>query len=225
MRILVFLACFFFGLGVLEAQQAPSKPHSSNPRIPCGDELKGLPYSYYTAVLETIKPPHWEKALNRITVGSEKKIVLLTNGEKFLLWAETPDIPKQYNNIDDFLMHLAVECRLPADPENAAGLIKINWESKELTEAEYTRLHREFTDAVAKYVSQIQRRYPEMLATRTWVQYCDTSRYTIVYDNWFEHIAVEAWNVPAVDLVKWVYQIHKLAEDSVHKSFGATSGE
>jgi len=226
MRILALVACLLSPVGLLQAQQtqAQPKPHAhTNPAAHCGNESKGLPSFYYEAVLETIKPPNWNKSLNRITVGAERKIVLLTDGKKFLLWTDTPLLPNDNKNIVDFLRDLDESCRLPPDPADAADLIKIDWQSKELTEGQYSQLHRDFTDALSKYVSQMQERYPEMMATRTWTQYLDTPRYTIDYNNWFQHVEVKAWDVPDVGLVKWVYQLHKLAEDSFHRSFGPTA--
>jgi hypothetical protein len=222
MRTLVFVAYLFFSVGFLEAQEPQPHPHS-NAGLTCADAAKGLPMFYYQAVLDRYRPPDWSESLNSITVGMERKIVLWTDGKKFLLWTDTPVIPKKNKNIVDFLLELDEECRLPPDPRDAADLIKVDWESKELTEAQYTQLHRDFSDALAKYVSKIQVRYPEMMATRVKIlQHLHRPLYSIVYDNSYEHIEVQAWDDPKDDLVKWVYGLHRLAEDSFHRSFGAT---
>jgi hypothetical protein len=152
-------------------------------------------------------------------MGGERKLVLWTDGEKFMLWMNTPDIPQK--SISAFLRDLDQSCHLPADPVNAAALIRTSWENKELSAAEFSQLHRNFTAALSQYVGTIQDRYSSITATRLVPIYVDSSFYRIVYDNHFEHIEIDAWNVlePTKEnlVVKWAHDLQKLAENSFRK--------
>src|SRR5277367_3304245 len=113
MRILVVASLVLFSAALLQGQQQRAQ---TNPAAACGDQSVGLPDFYYEAVLERIRPPvrHW---LISITMGGESKLVLWTDGNKFELWKDMPDIPEK--NIDRFLLDLDQSCHLPPDPADA----------------------------------------------------------------------------------------------------------
>jgi hypothetical protein len=157
----------------------------------CGEHPSYLSDSYEAAVLSLIEPPNWKNNLIRIMVGNQIKIGLWTDGEKFKLWAGSPDIPQK--NIYEFLEDLDEACHLLPDPRHAVDLIKFKWESKDLTAAQFAQLHRDFTKGLSQYGSTIQGRYAGMLATRTWVIHLDAIQYSVIYDNSFEHVELRVW--------------------------------
>jgi hypothetical protein len=214
LRILTLTTIVLFCTVSSPAQHRHTK---SNPGSVCGDESKALPDFYYDAVLESIKPPDWQKALISLAEGGERKLVLWTDGEKFKLWTDTPD----KKSIDGFLLDLDQACRLPADPKDAVALIKFKWESKELSSEQFAQLHREFTNALPRYVSNAQERYDSLVKTRMHTVWLDAIRYPIVYDNHDEHVEIEAYYVLEDPVVKWVLNLKKLGEDSFDRSFGS----
>jgi len=226
MRILITVALVFCAVASLQVQQKKAQPQPrTNPALPCGERSPGLPDFYYEAVLARIKEPGWQDSLIRIVVGAGMGLVLRTDGEKFELWTDTPEIPQ--NDIAEFLLNLDQSCRLPADPADAVALLKVKWERKEISSAQFAQLHNSFTQALSEYVSKIQGRYGSLIATRLSASYVDAGQYSIVYDNAYEHIESKAWDVPehgiVNPMVKWVYELHKLAEDSFHRPFGNNS--
>jgi len=163
-------------------------------------------------------PPEWKHGLIRVMVGGEIKLALWTDGEKFKLWTDKPDIAQK--NIYQFLLDLDQTCRLPPDPRDAFELLKINWQSKDLSAAQFAQLHRDFTGALSKYVVRIQGRYAGMIATRMKIISLDAEAYSIIYDNSYEHIQMLATNRNSdVDpMVDWADSLRKLGEDSFHQA-------
>jgi hypothetical protein len=219
MRVLVLLACLFFFVGVAVAQEGRD---DAAPAKPCGNQAKWtIPDEYYSAVLADIRPVGLGQSLIRITTGGEIKLVLWTDGEKFMLSTDTFDLPQK--SIWQFLLDLDRACRLPTDPNDAAALIKIHWEHKELSAAEFATIHERFSAALVNYVSKIQSRYSPLLPNRMIGSYVDAVQYSIVYDNNSEHIEIGAWNVPENHVLNpmatWVHELRKVAEASFHRSF------
>lgn len=206
---------FVFSGPRLHAQHQHS---ATNPGSPCGDRSKGVPDFYYNAVLGELTPPGWGKSLIRINVGAETKLDLWTNGEKFLLWTNVN--PK---SIGDFLNGLDQSCQLPPDPAEAVALMKIQWESKEISSEQFADLHSSFTDALVQYASKVQKRYGSLIGKHLSTIHLDAEGYSIVYDNSHEHVALFAWNenddYPLNPLIVWVHELQKLAEQSFHRSF------
>ena len=213
MRSFIVAALVLFSAALLQGQKPQAQ---TNPGAACGDQSVGLPDFYYEAVLEHIQPPVGRGVIS-IMMGGEKKLVLWTDGEKFQLLMDTPDTAQE--GINKFLLDLDQSCRLPADPADAAALIKVKWESKELSPVQFAQIHRDFTSALSQYVSKIQERY----GSRALVEYLDAIRFSIVYDNNHEHIEVEAWDVPengkTSPMIKWAHEFRKLAKDSFPGSF------
>jgi len=217
MRILA-LAIFVLCTSTFLPARA-EKPRT-NPGKPCGDDSKGLPGFYYEAVLARISPP--ENSLLSISLTGEKTIVLEATGDRFELWADTFDIPQK--TIHQFLMDLDQQCHLPVDPQDAAALVKVRWESREISPTQFLELHRDFLQVLSAFVSKARDRDSSMLETKMLTMHLDAFRFTIVYENHTEHIEVQAWDVPEKGkpmdpVVKWALHLQKLAEDKFHRPF------
>jgi hypothetical protein len=213
-RLLEFGALALLSAGLLYAQD--NRPRS-NPGPVCGDQSKGLPYFYYEAVLARITPPNWESSLFRIMIVSgERKLALWTDGETFKLWTETPDIPKK--NIDDFLFGLDQKCVLPADPTEAVALLRIKWQSADLSAAQFAKIHADFVNALSQFVSSAGGRYDETMKSKSRILYLHTVVYRVAYDNDYEPIEISVWNDPDEHepMLAWIHQLQKLGEDSFH---------
>jgi hypothetical protein len=222
MRIFVAVALILCGVvatsPLLNAQVSQAQARS-NPAAPCGDQSRGLPDFYYDAVLSLIKPPEAHHHLVQIMAGGEIKLVLWTDGQKFKLWTNKLVTPQK--NIGQFLLDLDQDCRLPPDPQDAFALLKMTWESKDLSAAQFAQLHLGFTEALAKYGANIQGRYAEMIATRTSVVFFEADAYSIIYDNSYEHVQMHATNRnddldPIVD---WARRLQKIGEDGFQRPF------
>jgi hypothetical protein len=215
LRILLPMVIVLFSSFVLQGgpPQAPA-----NPGTACGERSKGLPDFYYEAVLAQVGPPDWRKSLVRIVVGRETKLALWTDGETFKLWTDTVDIPQK--NIGKFLLDLDRSCRLPADPAIAAGLVKIRWESRDLSAAQFDQIHRHFTVALSGYATAIQDRYGMMMETKLSVLHLDSEGYSVQYDNSYQHVELEVWNLNddrANSMIDWVHHLAKLGAESFHR--------
>jgi hypothetical protein len=210
------MALVLFVIGILTAQEATR----TNPGTVRGDQSKGLPDFYYEAVLARIDPPDWKKSLIRITVGKEKKLALWSDGKNFRLWTDTPEVAQK--SIGDFLLDLDQSCHLPGDPADAAALIKAKWESSDLSSPQFGHIHRDFTEALSHYVAKTQNRYDSIIATRLFVVHLDSEGYSIVYDNSYEHLELQVWNMndqPNNPMLSWVHQLQRLAEERFKRSF------
>ena len=176
---------------------------------------------YYFEALKQIKPPEWKDSLISITVGAEVKLVLWTDGAQFRLFTDTLKTPKK---IYDFFLDLDRSCRLPPTPDEAAKLVDIQWESTDLTSAQFGTLHREFTTALGQYAAEMQNSYNPLMRSQLVPTYVDAVRYTIVYDNHYQHDEVQAWDVPehgtgTEAMLNWVHELHRLGEASFHRPF------
>jgi hypothetical protein len=201
----------------------PAKTHAQlNREASCINQRKGVPQSYLVAVLAQINPPGWDQGLVKITMGAERKLALWTDGEKFRLWMDSPELPQK--SISAFLRDLDESCHLPSNPLDAAALIRVTWESTELSAVEFSRIHHSLMSALSQYVDKVRDRYNSITETRLIPIYVDSSSYRIVYDNHFEHIEIEAWNVsePTEEnlLIKWAHDLQKLAQGSFRKPGG-----
>ena len=191
MRILGVAAILVLLLSTAAQPQQKQAPSKSGWK--CGSRVDQLPYYYEEAALENIEPPEWRHGLIRISVGTETRMDLWTDGETFKLWT----MSILFRGVDTFLLGLNKVCRLPMEPDHASDLIKVKWESVDLTAAQFEQIHQDFTSALAQYDSGAQARYGDMIATKMRVDYVDTSDFRIVYDNSHEHIEAGVWNDPA----------------------------
>jgi len=174
--------------------------------------------SYYKAVLSYIEPPAWDKSLIRITLGRERKLVLITDGEKYELDTDVPE-----TSVYDFLTHLDESCRLPKDPKQAFSMIKVEWERSELSSAQFAQLHRDFTKALTEGVTQIQENYSAIIARKLYGVYVDAVRPSIVYEYSRLQIGIEIWDVQEDDktdaIIEWVHTLQRLGEEKFHRQF------
>jgi len=198
-----------------------------NPGLSCGDQSKGLPDSYYEAVLAHIKPPGYQRWLVSLTLNGEVKIILAMTADKFELWTDVLNLPQ--GNINKFLLELDQSCRLPADPADAAALINVKWESKELSPTQFSQFHHEFTEAASSYLSKAQEIYGSLAANRSRTIYLDSSYLWIFYENQEQHIELQVLRTAdgekATDpMLRWGYRVSKLAEESFRQPFGRKSG-
>jgi len=225
MRSYVLALLILFFPASLQSQQVQQR---ANPAEPCHNQKKWtIPDDYYFAVLAAIKPPGLGRSLVRIVFGGEIKIVLWTDGEKFQLSTDTFDLPQK--SIGKFLLDLDRSCQLPPDPEDAAALIKFNWENKQLSAAQFAQFHDGFATALAQYVAKIQVRYRPLMSRGMIGSYLDAVNYKIIYDNTYEHNEVNAWDVPENNalnpMAAWVHELQKFAAQTFHRPFGRESKE
>jgi len=215
LRLVVSTAIIIFAGTGLQAQEQKSQ---TNPGSACAEQSKGVPDFYYDAALKDITPPNWVKSLVRISVGGEIKLDLWTDGQKFLLWTNTNP-----QTVGDFLNGLDQSCSLPSDPSEAVTLMKVHWESTEISPEEFANLHRTFTSALMKYTSMMQSRYSSAIENRLSSVHLDAEGYPILYDNSHERVELFAWNEsnqrPLNPLINWVHRLQRLAEDRFHRSF------
>jgi len=165
---------------------------------------------YRRAVYDYFEPPDWGKAQIRIAVRGGEELRLWTNGERFQIWTYTTT-PR---NINKYLDDLSDACRLPANPSDAARLIKIKTESADLSGTQFAQIHKDLILAISQYVSNAQQRYdtPESFVL------LDSSVYRVIYDNGVEHIEVTLDEDPKEyePMVDWNRELRQLAENSFH---------
>jgi|SRR5277367_2149268 len=220
MRIFVPVALVLCGVAVtsplLNAQVSQDQAQS-NPAAACGGQSRGLPDFCYDGVLSLIKPPEAQHHLIEIMAGGETRLVLWTDGQMFKLWTNKVVTPQK--NIGQFLLELDQGCHLPPDPQDAFALLKMTWESKDLSAAQFARLHRGFTEALSKYAANMQGRYAKTIATRTSIVSLDADAYSIIYDNSYEHVHLDATNRDGDTdpVVVWARGLQKLGEESFHR--------
>ncbi len=209
---------------------APLQPQEQQPQQPqpsraasCG-ETPALHQTreYYDAVVDGIYPPIPASRGITITIGEEKKLALHTDGEKFQLWTDTMDVHAK--NVWDFLDELDNACSLPSDPADAVKLLNINWESRDLSEAQFEQLHEDFMSALSRYVPSVEERSAYFMKTKYLGGGVDAKYYRIVYDNSWQHFEIQDWDLPIdhrIDpMIDWVHELQKTAETSFHRPFG-----
>ncbi|MGB2677251.1 MAG: hypothetical protein WAN12_09230 [Candidatus Acidiferrum sp.] len=215
MRISVLAMLIFFPAALLRAQPSPEAKCT-------GGGLGLLTDAYYDAVVDRIEAPGKFDALITITTGRELKLVLRTDGEKFELLTNTFDNPNEH--VHSVLDALAQSCRLPPDPKDAVALLKVKWETKELSSAQFAKMHGDFLVALSEYVSNTKERSKWMMETRLSGIYLDAWSFSIVYDNHTQHIQLVAWDVAEENnkldpIANWGHELQKLAEESFHRPF------
>jgi hypothetical protein len=211
-------------LVVAAPMRAQQKQPRTNPGTNCGD---GSPLRndnnfnefYLRAVYDYFEPPDWSPAQIMITVSGEGTLKLWTNGKRFKLWTYTT-MP---HNINKYLDDLSDSCRLPGNPSEAARLIKVKWESADLSSEQFAQIHQNLTNALSQYVSSAQQRYsaPEGHI------YLDATSYRVEYDNTYGHVDFEVMEDPErfKPVLDWIHQLQKLAEASFHRPFGSPTNE
>jgi len=204
---------------LLASVQAQQKQPPSKSGWKCGSQVDELPYFYVEAALEHIEPPDWKRATIRISVDTGTKLGLWTDGIAFKLWKTTTVI--LFRDVEKSLLELNLACRLPTEPEDASALIKVDWESANLTLDKFEQIHQDFTNALGKYGLSAQNRYRVLIAPRIGIVHLDEGYIPVIYDNTHEHIEADVWNDPedGKSMLDWIHKLEKLAEDSFHHSF------
>jgi hypothetical protein len=197
--LLVFVSALIF----------PAQAQRTNPGKPCGDQSFSLPDYYDEAVMEHLKRPN-VRSLVSITVGTGDKIILETDGTKFRLWTGIPDIPE--NNVNEFLFKLDDLCKLPTDPSDAAAMIKMKWQQKQLSSAEFWELPRNFIAAASQYILEADRGTRSSVASGLETLHLDTDDYSIKYKNQSQYIELRVLYSTRPDpLLQWIDNLKKLA--------------
>jgi hypothetical protein len=220
MRILVMGAFAVLCAAPFHSQQAPVP--QSNPGADCSWNPTLTSDDYYDAVANRIWPPFLPRSQGiTIAVGTEKKLLLHTDGQKFELITDTIDMPEK--NVYWFIRDLDDSGRLPPDPADAFKLLKIQWETKEISRAEFDKLYGDFVAALSQYVSTVQETSASYMATKLWGGYVDAGYWLVVYDNTTQHFEIHAWDVPLDNkdkydsMILWERELAKAAEDSFHR--------
>jgi hypothetical protein len=212
--LIFVVACFS---ACLTAQNPQAKNSAATV---CEDQSKALPDLYYEAVLDRIKPPGSKDWLLSISLNRERKLVLGTTGDQFELWTDTPDL--EGKTIGQFLEDLAGSCRLPYLPTDAARLVKVKWEHRELSPDQFSRIHEALMRAALAYVSKADKRYSSLVKTRMTQMCPDCAYFRIIYDNAYEHFELyvqDEGDKSADPMVKWGHDVLRLAEESFHRPF------
>ncbi len=199
----------------------PQEPQSrAAPSAGCVHEAQALGWRY-DEIVSLIRPPDWDQQAVTIAMGEPSKLILRTDGDKeFELLAGEPEQPDVY----EFLLNLANSCRLPADPEAAADLVKTRWETRQISRAQFEKLHGDFTAALAQYASRINATYGSIISTHLVSSPVDAAREIIVYDNHGEHVEVYSWIVEDNKddpILKWGRELNQFAADTFHRPYVA----
>jgi hypothetical protein len=140
---------------------------------------------------------------------------------KYELWLGTAQVPE--GDVVDYLESLADSCRLPPDPANAVKLLNIHWDVKELTRSQFERMHSVFMTALSEYFSTVRERSWYYLANNRVGGGVDASSYPIVYDNSWESLKIDEWDLPIngqkTSMIKWVHQFQREVEQAFHGKF------
>jgi len=170
------------------------------------------PYYFEVAVLKAIQPPEWRHGLIRIAVGSETKVSLWSDGQKFELW--TANV--RFTDVARLVENLRDACRLPANEWEVAALMHIKWEHVDLSAEQFRELHESLIRGLSDYVLAAQQRYPP----NTTVIYLDATIFTLVYDNGYEKIEADVPDDPEQhqQLRAWIHYLQTLAETKFHRS-------
>lgn len=211
------------GLVLVFSTASPqAHPHNDQKQSKgCPEQHLGPPLYYYEGVVEYIRPPRWHVSLVRISLGREKKLMLETDGPRALLWMDT--IETSDGNVSRFLRDLADSCKLPSDPRDAAQMLKVRWDSRELTRTQFGQFHTDFTIAATRYISEIQESYSARMATGMMSFYVHTPQIPIVYDNSDQHIELVVWahtegsGKKEEPILEWVHDLRDFAEHEFHQ--------
>ena len=214
-RILVAALLVLSSALPLRRQESHSQ---AAPSAGCVQEGQALGWRY-DEIVSLIWPPDWDQQAVTIAMGEPSKLILRTDGDKeFELLAGEPEQPDVYG----FLLDLANSCRLPADPEAAADLVKMRWETRQISRAQFEKLHADFTAALAQYAARINATYGSIISTHLISAAVDAGRELIVYDNFSEHVEVYSWIVEGNKddpILKWGRELNQSAADTFHRPY------
>jgi hypothetical protein len=202
----------------LRSQQQPQSPAKAT--TSCEEQegaLKSM--AYIDATEDQIWPAAFPLSRGitvAVELSYEAKAFLHTDGSKYELWLGTGQISG--GKVVYFLEDLADSCRLPPDPADAVKLLNIHWEVKELSRSQFEQLHSSFMTALSQYSSLVRERSSYFMATMNFEIPLDASRYTIVYDNSWEHLKIEELDLPinghTTSMIKWARAFKKTVEET-----------
>jgi hypothetical protein len=158
------------------------------------------------------------------TLGA--KAFLRAQDGKYELWLGTVQVPG--GNVTDFLEDLADSCRLPPDPANAVKLLSIHWDVKELSRSQFEQMHSAFMIALSEYFSTVRERSAYYLAKNRIGGGVDASGYVIIYNNSWEYLKIDEWNLPingqTTSMIQWVHEFQRKVEQAFHGTFVREKG-
>jgi hypothetical protein len=206
------------GYALASTASAATANPQTGPSAACA-HLQGMDLTY-DEIVGLIRPPDWDDQAVTITMGGADKLILRTDGDKkFELVAGEPVQPGVYT----FLIDLDNSCQLPPDPEAAAELVKMRWETKEISRAQFEQLHRDFTAALAQYATRINATYDSIISTHLVSTFLDAGLEMIVYDNQTDHVEVRAWNIErdrkSNPILEWAHEFSQFAADTFHRPY------
>jgi hypothetical protein len=227
MKIAAFVPISVFSLALAFSSHQQQRPGPRTLESVCDDQHKGLASGAYVfAVIRQVWPPTIPRGGGisiAVVLRPAQKVILHTDGSKFQLWIGNLHVPE--GSVWVFLGNLADSCSLPADPAEAVKLLQMGWESRELQKPEFDRLHTDFMKALSQYVESVQERSRYFMAAKRYGGGVDASRYLIVYDNSWQHLEIDEWNLPINGKTTSMINFVKLLKSDAEQRFGRTLGE
>jgi hypothetical protein len=212
-------AIFVMILYSTSGQNNTTSKGSGWPGWRCGRNAQDIPYYYEEAVRGQIVPPEWRQySIIKFSVGPGTKFDFWTDGNSFKLSAAIVTLP----NVEDQLRAMQRICQLPEDPDQAAPLIHVKWESADLSGAQFSTVHGDLLRALSEYAQQAEHSYDSILESKSRIVFVDALQYHIAYDNSREHIEADVWNDPTRQdrsILDWVTEVRELAESRFHHDF------
>lgn len=220
--------CFIFAAAVLSllAASVHARPRNSPQSNPgsnwkCGPHVDELSYGYELAVVNAIEPPVWKGGLIMISVGTAVSINLWSDGNVFKLWATTSAV--RFRDVERSLLQLNQACRLPMEPEDAARLLKVKWESSDLSPAEFAQLHSNFIKAPMDYEAIARDKYDDAMRTKEEEVRLGGEDIHVTYRNGYgQQITAEVLSDPEYNkpMLDWIHELQRVATGKFHRQFG-----
>ncbi|HUJ31705.1 MAG TPA: hypothetical protein VLY23_10530 [Candidatus Acidoferrum sp.] len=188
-------------------------------KVNCEDVSRAIESGAYVyAAIKHLWPPSFGTGQGlsvAVEVRPAIKVILHTADGKYELWMNNVGAS---NGVWQLLEDEAAACRLPPDPANAVKLFKISWEHKELSHAQFEELHGHFMTALTGYIRSVSERSAYFMRTDIMGGGVDASYYAIVYDNSWQHLEIEDWDLP-IDhqtdpMIAWVHEFVKFADSA-----------
>ena len=172
--------------------------------------------AYVYAAVKQIWPPSFGTAQGvsiSVEVKPAIKVILHTADGKYELWMDSVGASK---DVWQFLEDQANACRLPPDPSNAVKLLNVSWEHRDLSQAQFEKLHEHFLAALTAYIRSVSERSSYFMRTGFQGGGVDASTSQIVYDNSWQHLEITEWNLPiegrTTPMNKWVQEFSLFAD-------------
>src|SRR5262249_825881 len=147
-----------------------------------------------------IRPPgpKWLIEISLYTSGNPK-LILRTDTENFEFLRGTPT-----RELDESLHDLDRSCRLPPNPIDAVGLVKIKWERQKLSQSEWAKTHDELLDALLNYTADLRENHRKLLATKSTYLQVHAAQYSVIYDAGTYYVKARADDtIEEPALIRW----------------------